>query len=116
MIGVMYGKSKRKGDVYTTICKNKRCLAKDHLRAVSRKVLMETMDKSCYNNPVRSARISEQSRKRGKLTQEQADLIRLSPDTQRVLSERYGVSKRVVWEIKRGIRWKDYKSNFWGGL
>lgn len=77
---------------------------------------MQTMDKSHYKNPVRSAKISEQSRKRGKLTQEQADLIRVSPDTQRELSERYGVSKRVIWEIKQGKRWKDYKSNFWGGL
>lgn len=77
---------------------------------------METMDKSYASNPVRAARISEQSRKRGKLTQEQADLIRVSPDTQRVLSERYGVAKRVIWEIKQGKRWKHYKSNFWGGL
>lgn len=116
IIGLIYGKSKRKGDVYTTICKDKRCLAENHLRAVTRKVLMETMDKSYASNPVRSARISEQSRKRGKLTQEQANLIRLSPDTQRVLSKRYGVSCRVIWEIKQGRRWKDYKSNFWGGL
>jgi hypothetical protein len=50
------------------------------------------------------------------LSVEKANLIRLSPDTQKALAERYGVSKRVVWEIKRGIRWKDYKSNFWGGL
>lgn len=113
---MIYGKSKRKGDVYTTICKDKRCLAENHLRAVTRKVLMETMDKSYASNPVRAARISEQSRKRGKLTQEQANLIRLSPDTQRVLSKRYGVSCRVIWEIKQGKRWKDYKSNFWGGL
>ena len=74
------------------------------------------MDKSYASNPVRASRISEQSRKRGKLTQEQADLIRVSPDTQRVLSERYGVSKRVIWDIKNGKLWKDYKSNFWGGL
>ena len=116
IIAPLYGKSKRKGEVYTTICKDKRCLAEDHLRSVSHKVLMETMDKSYASNPVRAARISEQSRKRGKLTQEQADLIRVSPDTQRVLSERYGVAKRVIWEIKQGKRWKHYKSNFWGGL
>lgn len=116
IIAQIYGKSKRKGDVYTTICKNKRCLAEDHIRAVNRKSLAQTMDKSYASNPVRASRISEQSRKRGKLTQEQADLIRVSPDTQRVLSERYGVSKRVIWDIKNGKRWKDYKSNFWGGL
>ena len=116
VIGIHYGKSKRKGDVYTTICKNKLCLAEGHIRAVSRKVLAEKMDKSYASNPVRAAKISESSRKRGKLSVEKANLIRLSPDTQKALAERYGVSKRVVWEIKLGIRWKDYKSNFWGGL
>ena len=86
------------------------------MKAVSRKVLAEKMDKSYASNPVRAARISESSRKRSKLTLEQANLIRLSPDTQKALSERYGVSKKVVWEIKRGTKWKDYKANFWGGL
>lgn len=45
------------------------------------------------------------SRRSSKLTQEDVDAIRQSMDSSRVLAARFGVSKTMILNIKRGLQW-----------
>ena len=109
-------KNKKKTDVVTNTCMDKRCIAPDHLRAVSRKVLAKKMDKTYTKCPIRSAKLSEQARKQSKLTQEIANFIRVEEGTHSGLALKYGVSKRCIHGIKSGKNWRDSSINIWRAL
>ena len=68
-----------------------------------------------YITVERNAKISAtQRRKVGKLTPEIVAEIRASDATLKELSEKYGIAKSTVGDIRRFEGWKDYSSPFMG--
>lgn len=73
------------------ICHTRNCVNIKHLRVV-------THAENC------------QSRRNTKLTQAQADKIRLAAGTQLEIAKKYGVNQTTVGDIKRGEIWKNPES------
>ena len=63
----------------------------------------------------RRKRISDKARERwGKLTIEKVREIAASTESERVLAERYGVTRSLIGGIRRGDKWRDYTNPFAG--
>lgn len=98
-----------------TVCGERCCLSPAHLRATTTsKVAQAAADRGAWSSPLRSAKIAASRRGTMKLTQAEADLIRVSVESGPVLAARYGVCRGMVNRIKAGQAWKVYSSPFAG--
>lgn len=73
-------------------CDNRKCCNPAHLRAGTR---VDNMNDALHRSPIKR-----------KLTLEEAQEIYDSKLSQRKLAELYGVSQRLIWNIKRGAAWQ----------
>lgn len=86
-----------KGEIPTGLlvlhaCDNRKCCNPEHLRAgTSRENRKDALDRD---------------RAHTKLTKEQAEAIRNDLRPQRTIAKQYGISQRVVSNIKRGLSWQ----------
>lgn len=106
--------------VVTTTCDNPLCLNPDHLATISRAAHQKRMTAASNTGTVlalKSAKVAQTKRQTtAKLTLEQARAIRVSDDSTRVLSERYGVNRRLVYRIRMGLSWREHGNNPFAGL
>ena len=105
------------GKVVTSTCGDKRCVCPDHAIAVTKKRMADLIVERT-GHPYKLARrkkISDTARaSRGKLTAEQAQEIRESSETLKVVAERMGIAKGTAQRIRAGEAWKNYSSPFAG--
>lgn len=105
------------GKLVTNKCGDPRCVCPDHILVVTKKQMANLIVKRTgYPFKIeRNARISASQRRNvGKLTPAIVAEIRQSDATLRELSEKYGVAKSTVGDIKNFEAWKDYSSPFAG--
>jgi hypothetical protein len=102
-----------------TTCGNPRCLAKEHLTTIT---LSEKMRRTHAQMPanakiLRSQKLASinQDRK-GKVTPEQVEAVKDSPDGPYVTAKRLGISGVVASRIKRGVSYRDYAASPFAGL
>ena len=101
----------------TTTCRNKLCMAPEHLLVVTRSKLgkLNHAHTGYASNIARCKKISDTKRSRyAKLTLEQAIDIRQSSEILEVSAQRYSISKATAQRIRAGEAWKDYSSPFAG--
>lgn len=97
------GKPPRGGKRAYAHCGNKLCGNPDHARAGTQlEVMRFYADNGRFNNAEAKIALAKVAHSRRRLTLEQAQKVRESTDTLKVLSERYGVSKSVLSRIRRG--------------
>ena len=100
---------------YIPKCRNNRCVNPDHTAFNDPKTHLTKIGKVALKSPTRRLKIQIHKRKTiSKLTQEIADVIRVSDDNSRVLAEKYGVNKSVICRIKRGEAWVNLSNPFAG--
>jgi hypothetical protein len=87
-------------EVWHSKCGHPDCCAPAHRRSGNRRSQMRAA--KIERNAITRARIAASRRARSKLSDEQAQIIRESPDTLRELAARYGISKSWASCIKRG--------------
>lgn len=118
---MLQAQSKLKRGLYASVCcGNPQCVAPAHVRAVTASALGRRVAATgAMRDPVRCAKISESRQAQSPLTWADVDAIRASDEPQRVLAERYGVSKSAISLIKRRVNWihrpgaADWGSVFW---
>lgn len=101
----------------TYTCGNPLCVNPEHVAPASRRAVQVRSAKELayQTSPVLRKKLSDNARKRAKLTPELARQVREADGTQDSIAARFGISKAAVSAIKRGKIWKDYTSPF-GGL
>ena len=101
--------AKLSGKYRTCSCGDSRCVALDHIVQRTAKTHFTMMGKQvglASSNTARIAKITKYRRDvMAKITQEQANEIRLSEETGPVLGARYGITKSQVSNIKAGRSW-----------
>lgn len=96
-------------------CDERTCIDPKHmLISTTAAVAQRAADRGAFSSLARGAKIAASRRGNGKLTEEIAAEIRLSDESGPVLSQRYGVNRSLVNNIKRGLAWRDYSSPFAG--
>lgn len=102
------------GKQATYKCGNPLCVRPEHQVASSRAKIVKRLAKTRIKsvNLLQRQRMAAASRKRGKLTLEQALEIRESSLTQRQLAKQYGICQAMVAYIKAGKYWLDYSNPF----
>ena len=103
------------GRVVTTTCRNKLCMAPEHLLVAtpSKQGKLTHAHTGYASSIARCKKISDSKRARhSKLTLEQAIDIRQSSEILEVSAQRYGISKTTAHRIRTGEVWKDYSSPF----
>lgn len=101
----------------TTTCRNKLCMAPEHLLVVTRSKLgkLNHAHTGYASNIARCKKISDTKRERyAKITAAQAAEIRNSDETGEAVALRIGISKATAQRIRAGGIWKDYSSPFAG--
>ena len=99
------------GVVLRVTCGMPRCCNLAHVAAVSRKAIaVECGALGLMSGPVRSARIAAAKRAgpQAKLTEALVREIRTSSESGVSLSRRLGVHEKLVSQIRRGQRWREY--------
>jgi len=99
-------------DIIRMSCRDDACICLDHMVKTRR----NTHQKGRPKSYVTRVRITEAIRKRRKLTIEQANEIRISPEKNRVLAEKYGVSHSNISAIRRGRTLRDMTPSPFAGL
>ena len=113
------GKPPKKYQPVICSCRNKLCVNPEHLtRSSHSKVGRDTAALGVFSELTKCAKNAKASRAREstRLTMELANEIRLRPESGKVLSGIYGVSKNQINAIKRGDAWKDYTPSPFAGL
>lgn len=104
-----------KDGYYVPKCKNRACVNPDHTAYNDPKQHMKKAAKVALKSPTRRLKIQLYKRATvAKLTQEQADEIRVSEGPSRVIAEKYGVNKSVVCRIRAGKAWVNLQNPFAG--
>lgn len=118
---MLQAQGKMKRGLYASVCcNNTQCVAPEHARVVTASSLgKRNAAAGTLRDPVRCAKISKSRQSQSPLTWADVDAIRASDKSQRVLAERYGVSKSAISLIKRHVNWAkrpgaaDWGSVFW---
>lgn len=98
-----------------TRCGEKRCLNPAHLfQSTVSAVAQKAAKRGAWSGLARCAKIAAGRRGKMKLTEEIAAEIRNSDESGLVLSLRHGVHKSMVYRIKNGKSWKNYRNPFIG--
>jgi hypothetical protein len=118
---IVAGKKIRQGAKYfATSCGNPDCVNPEHIISRTQKEHMAHCAKQLPFSPsehIRRAKIAKNKRATiGKLTEAQADEIRLSDESGPVLGATYGVSRSLVNKIKRCVAWRIQSQNPFRGL
>lgn len=110
----------KRGQYAGVSCGNPQCVAPAHVRPTTASQLgKRNAERGNLRDPLRCAKIAKTKQAQGKLTWADVDVIRASDESQRVLAERYGVSKSTISLIRRHIRWvnrpgaANWASVFW---
>ena len=100
----------------TYTCGNPLCVNPEHVVPATRRAVQARNAKELgyLSNPVRRKKLSDNARKRAKLTPELARQVREAEGTQDEIAEQFGISQATVSVIKRGKTWKDYSNPFAG--
>lgn len=99
------------GLVLRVTCGSQRCCNLEHVAAVSRKAIaMQCGALGLMSGTVRSARIAAAKRAgpTAKLTEALVTEIRSSAESGAAMARKLGVSQRLVSQIRRGLRWRQY--------
>lgn len=95
-------------------CGNHRCVNPEHFVIVPRLTGIKRIAK--IGGAKTSQRLLNNYDKRV-LTDEQAMEALISTDSQKAIAERFGVSEKVIWRIKKGLGYKQFQqANPWSGL
>jgi len=118
---MLQAQGKLKRGLYASVfCGNPQCVAPAHVRATTASQLGKRKAAAgVMQDPVRRAAIARAKQLSSSLTWDDIDAIRESDEPQRVLAERYGVSKSSISLIRRRVRWAhrpgaaDWGAVFW---
>lgn len=100
----------------TYTCGNKHCVNPEHVAPITRRALQvrNARELGYASNPARRKKLSDNARKRAKITQEIADEIRAADGTQREKAERYGLGQATISRIMLNKCWIRYDNPFAG--
>lgn len=94
-------------------CGNPSCVSPEHIGKRTATQHYKAMAESDNRNErLRRMRIQAAKKATSKITAAMAGEIRLATDSQRVLAEKYGVSKSLISKIKRNSVWVDFSNPF----
>ena len=94
-----------------TMCGERLCINPAHLNATTVSgIAKRAAARGAWSGKARASKIAASKRGKGKLTMDDARVIRLSDESGPVLAARYGVNRSLVNGIKRGKSWKDYSN------
>lgn len=101
-----------RNEILKMTCEDDRCVNLAHMKKIRR----NTHQKGKPKPPATRARIAEAIRKRGKLSLEDAQAIRISTEANPVLAERFGVTASNISAVRRGKILVPYRATFVTGL
>lgn len=98
---------KLEGKLASQTCESPRCVAPEHLKAMTRKELqVKTANTLSPDVKIkRDARLAKTVQAKGKLTAETVELIKRSPMPTGEIARYMGVSRHAIWAAKRGLTW-----------
>lgn len=110
VFSLLLDKNYPEGGFITVKCGNQMCVNPDHARHYTLKKFSAYRAKkaaeSYLGNHMRAVKIQQYKRATSaKLTQEQADAIRISTEPSRVEAVKYGVDKTVICRIRANKSW-----------
>lgn len=98
-----------------TRCNERKCINPEHLfQSTVSNIGKKAGKRGVWTSLTRSKKISEKKRAHGKLTIEIAREIRMSSESGPVLALKYGVSRSLITQVKRGVAWRDYSNPYLG--
>jgi hypothetical protein len=91
-------------------CKSDDCVNPDHSKQGSRAESRKALAKSgrLKGQPKTIAARKKTAEANRKLTQEQVQEIKSSPESNVEISNRMGIHRRTIWSIRNGYSWKDH--------
>lgn len=109
--GVVLGKR-----LATYTCGNKLCVNPEHTGPATRRAVQVRSAETLGHlaNPARRKKLSDNARKRAKITQEIADQVRAADGTQKQKAEIFGISQSQISRIMRNKNWLRYDNPFAG--
>lgn len=98
---------KLEGRFATNVCESPRCVAPEHLKAMTRKQLQAKTANTLAPDVKlrRNARLTKTLHSQSKLTAQTVELLRQSPLDTRTLARYMGVSRYAIWAALRGRTW-----------
>jgi hypothetical protein len=98
-------------------CENKHCLNPDHMRAITKSVMVAQTWKNMATRVNKVLAVQRTTRAlRGKLDMEKARYIRSTDRPAKELAAEFGVSQTVIHLVRRNAAWKELGASPFAGL